>query len=204
MKSLFNSTVSVHFLPCGHALDANCYTKLLQKSAPRCPLCKKYVADMSRYDNALKREIAMTPMPAPYDSWVSIIDCNECGKKSVVPFHLFGHFCSACHSSNTAVLSKRPREPDDPPAEPLEFEEEEEEEEEGGDEEEVDDDENGDEDDDDDDEDSDDDDEEGEGSEDGEDATGDDTNEHHDESPADSSSSHPDESAHPADGSNNQ
>jgi len=71
---------------------------------------------MTEYDRRLKLEMAATPMPEPYSSWVCEIDCNECGSKSVVPFHILGHFCSSCGSSNTAVLSKRERAEDDPPA----------------------------------------------------------------------------------------
>jgi len=73
---------------------------------------------MTAFDRELLREMVQTPMPEPYSSWVSLIDCNECGTKSTVSFHILGHFCPSCLSSNTAILSKRPRdEKNDPPAE---------------------------------------------------------------------------------------
>ena len=116
MGRLFDSTDPATFLECGHTIHAKCFRALLRSGDPRCPLCKKCVVDMKLANLETALEIARTPLPEPYASWVSVIDCNECGTKSVVPFHILGHCCSACHSFNTAVLSKRPRTPDDPPA----------------------------------------------------------------------------------------
>lgn len=116
MGRLFDSTDPATFLACGHSIHAKCFRALLRSGDPRCPLCKKCVVDMKLANLETALEIARTPLPEPYASWVSVIDCNECGTKSVVPFHILGHCCTACHSFNTAVLSKRPRTPDDPPA----------------------------------------------------------------------------------------
>ena len=116
MARLFDSTDPATFLRCGHSIHAKCFRALLRSGDPRCPLCKRCVVDMRLADLETALEIARTPLPEPYASWVAVIDCNECGTKSVVPFHILGHRCSACHSFNTAVLSKRPRTPEDPPA----------------------------------------------------------------------------------------
>ena len=123
MGRLFDSTDPTTFLECGHSLHAKCFRALLRRGDPRCPLCKKCFVDMKLADLETALEIARTPLPEPYASWVSLIDCNECGTKSVVPFHILGHRCAACHSFNTAVLSKRPRTPDDPPAPVVDVEE---------------------------------------------------------------------------------
>ena len=114
-RQLFGSTVPAMFLDCGHAIHSTCYTRMLRTGNVCCPLCKKYMVSMRDYDLQIKLDIATTPMPPPYNAWVSEIDCNECGKKSVVPFSICGHICPHCDTANTAVLAKRERTPDDPP-----------------------------------------------------------------------------------------
>lgn len=56
---------------------------------------------------ALTLEIERTPLPAPYNTWTSIISCNDCSAKSSVPFHVLGHICGVCGSGNTNVVSVR-------------------------------------------------------------------------------------------------
>lgn len=50
---------------------------------------------------ALDNEIANQVLPAPYDTWRSLIACNDCSARSNVPFHFLGLKCETCRSYNT-------------------------------------------------------------------------------------------------------
>ena len=47
-------------------------------------------------------EIAAMQMPEEYRDKKMIVMCNDCLKKSRVPFHIVGGKCSSCRSYNTA------------------------------------------------------------------------------------------------------
>ena len=44
-------------------------------------------------------------MPPEYRNKVITIQCNDCLKKSNVPFHIFGGKCKSCKSYNTSRLA---------------------------------------------------------------------------------------------------
>ena len=46
-------------------------------------------------------EFAMMPMPPEYQNATVTVSCNDCGKDSVVPFHILGGKCTHCRSYNT-------------------------------------------------------------------------------------------------------
>lgn len=56
---------------------------------------------------ALTLEIERTPLPQPYDTWRSVVSCNDCACKCVVPFHFLGQMCKECGSYNTILHKVR-------------------------------------------------------------------------------------------------
>ncbi|KAK4536159.1 hypothetical protein CDCA_CDCA07G2184 [Cyanidium caldarium] len=97
---LFTSTTPVKFLRCGHLMHASCY-KHYAATDYRCPICKKSLADMSAYFEALLRD---KPMPLEYRGFAAQVACNDCGRLSTTEFHFLYNKCASCHSYNTRVL----------------------------------------------------------------------------------------------------
>ena len=46
-------------------------------------------------------------MPPEYRNKKMVVICNDCLKKSVVPFHIIGGKCKGCRSYNTARVEKK-------------------------------------------------------------------------------------------------
>ncbi len=49
-------------------------------------------------------------MPAEYKDTKMVVQCNDCQKKSIVPFHIVGGKCSGCRSYNTARIENEQQE----------------------------------------------------------------------------------------------
>mmetsp|Transcript_13937 Transcript_13937/g.21729 ORF Transcript_13937/g.21729 Transcript_13937/m.21729 type:complete len:85 (+) Transcript_13937:923-1177(+) len=49
-------------------------------------------------------------MPAEYQDTKMVVQCNDCQKKSIVPFHIVGGKCSGCRSYNTARIENEQQE----------------------------------------------------------------------------------------------
>ena len=66
----------------------------------RCPTCSRALINMDHSFRILDMEIRRQPMPPPYNSWQSVILCNDCSAKSRVSFHFIGHKCSLYSTLN--------------------------------------------------------------------------------------------------------
>jgi len=66
-----------------------------------CPVCSKFVCDMSKLWGKLDREVSLTPMPEAYQNKMVWILCNDCGVTSEVIIHIVAHKCQSCNSYNT-------------------------------------------------------------------------------------------------------
>lgn len=103
--NLFSTTTPVQFMPCGHAIHFWClqdYTK----NSYQCPICLKSIGDMSHFFHRIDEVMASQKMPEEYAKVKSLILCNDCEKKSVVPFHFIYHRCDHCRSYNTKPLTQ--------------------------------------------------------------------------------------------------
>lgn len=98
---LFDSRNDVTVLPCGHTIHKNCLKEMRDHLQYACPICSKSVCDMSKVWEKFDMEIAVTPMPEPYQNRMVWILCNDCGKTSKVQYHVVAHKCLNCKSYNT-------------------------------------------------------------------------------------------------------
>jgi RING finger/CHY zinc finger protein 1 len=99
---MHTSRKALHVPKCGHILHKSCLDRLISNGHTyTCPTCNKALFDMNSYYSRLEQEIQATPMPEEYRSLVVEILCNECQRRSVVPFHILGHKCSSCSAYNT-------------------------------------------------------------------------------------------------------
>jgi len=91
---LFTSPETVVFMPCGHSIHQKCYNqhiktyfcfcyiRLILNRSYRCPTCSRALINMDHYFRLLDAEVRRQPMPAPYDSWQTVI--LWCGPSSNV------------------------------------------------------------------------------------------------------------------------
>jgi RING finger/CHY zinc finger protein 1 len=105
LQDLFQSTVQVTILQCGHTIHQDCLRELQMSFAGlqslRCPICN---ISLYKYEDLwaeMDRQVADTPMPAEYQNISIPIICNDCQQSSSVPFHVLGHKCPQCFSYNT-------------------------------------------------------------------------------------------------------
>ncbi|CBK20190.2 uncharacterized protein [Blastocystis hominis] len=78
------------FLVCGHGIHESCLKEYL-KTNYICPLCQKTIADAGELFMRMDKWVKDNPMPAPYNEWKRSIFCNDCEKRSTVPFNFFYH-----------------------------------------------------------------------------------------------------------------
>mmetsp|Transcript_174145 Transcript_174145/g.558400 ORF Transcript_174145/g.558400 Transcript_174145/m.558400 type:complete len:278 (+) Transcript_174145:163-996(+) len=104
-EDLFQSTVQVTILQCGHTIHQGCLRELQMSFAGlqslRCPICK---VSLYKYEDLwaeMDRQVAETPMPEEYRDARVAIACNDCQHDATVPFHVLGHKCPTCNSYNT-------------------------------------------------------------------------------------------------------
>eukprot|EP01086_Lenisia_limosa_P002763 TRINITY_DN16777_c0_g1_i1.p1 TRINITY_DN16777_c0_g1~~TRINITY_DN16777_c0_g1_i1.p1 ORF type:complete len:298 (-),score=26.06 TRINITY_DN16777_c0_g1_i1:24-917(-) len=103
---LFNSVRPVVFMPCQHPIHRSCLETLL-KQGPFCPLCRKEVADLTGYYEALDREIEQQPMPEVFQGSEVKVLCSKCLRQSWTAFHFVGLKCQECGSYNTQECERR-------------------------------------------------------------------------------------------------
>jgi len=105
LENIFNSREQVMLLNCGHPIHQMCYRESLKNHLYTCPLCQKYMIEVTDEDNQMiDQEIANTPMPEEFrDKKVHIL-CNQCCQKSETNFHILGLKCSHCGSYNTKQI----------------------------------------------------------------------------------------------------
>eukprot|EP01135_Chromosphaera_perkinsii_P010929 Nk52_evm13s2284 gene=Nk52_evmTU13s2284 len=101
---MFQSTIEVMFLRCGHACHAPCLEELV-KHDYRCPVCSKSIAeDTSAINSSIDRYLRDTSMPKEYENKKNVIFCSDCELRSVAKFHYVYHKCLHCGGYNTCVL----------------------------------------------------------------------------------------------------
>lgn len=105
LQDLFQSTIQVTILQCGHTIHQECLRDLQMSFAGlqslRCPICS---ASLYKYEDLwaeLDRQVSETPMPAEYLGVKTRIICNDCQSSAHVQFHVLGHKCPGCASYNT-------------------------------------------------------------------------------------------------------
>lgn len=105
LQDLFQSTLQVTILQCGHTIHQDCLRELQLSCAGlqslRCPICN---VSLYKYEDLwaeMDRQVAETPMPAEYQQTRIGIICNDCQQQTAVTFHVLGHKCPSCSSYNT-------------------------------------------------------------------------------------------------------
>merc|ERR1719487_1775447 len=108
LQDLFQATIQVTILQCGHTIHQDCLRELQMSFAGlqslRCPICN---VSLYKYEDLwaeMDRQVADTPMPAEYQNISISIICNDCQQTSAVQFHVMGHKCPHCRSYNTRRL----------------------------------------------------------------------------------------------------
>ncbi|PVU85127.1 hypothetical protein BB559_001572 [Furculomyces boomerangus] len=111
MEFLYTSTLTVILLSCGHPIHQNCATDLINhyKSStdgtPKCPECQRSIIEEKVYTEEMDLLMSSQKMPEEFRKHKSSIFCNDCRKRSVVPYHFVYHKCGGCGSYNTIVRS---------------------------------------------------------------------------------------------------
>lgn len=107
MDGLSHSLTQVIFMRCGHAIHESCFREYT-KNKYTCPICWKSLTDMSRWikalDEYLERERELHPLSKELAARQSDVHCNDCLKRSTVPWHYQHHKCQNCGSYNTRVV----------------------------------------------------------------------------------------------------
>jgi RING finger/CHY zinc finger protein 1 len=103
MEDLFESTIEVTTLLCGHYIHRSCLIEWMNKNY-KCPICSKSIIDLTKYNNMMDIQIQHTPMPEEYKNKTVDILCNECNKSSNSKFHILGNKCNHCDSYNTRLI----------------------------------------------------------------------------------------------------
>merc|ERR1712039_273554 len=105
LQDLFESTVQVTILQCGHTIHQDCLSELQYAVAGlqslRCPICSISLYSYEDLWAEMDRQLADTPMPEEYLNVSIGIICNDCQQTASVPFHVLGHKCPVCNSYNT-------------------------------------------------------------------------------------------------------
>ena len=70
-----------------------CFKKFLRAVKFTCPTCRKSIIDPREFEDVYDQIIDETLMPTEYQNKVMTILCNDCLKKSNVPFHVVGAKC---------------------------------------------------------------------------------------------------------------
>jgi len=104
-EDLFSSTTPASLMKCGHSIHTNCMKKYKDRGNYSCPLCSKSLADLSEVWAEFDLMIEEQPMPEEFAQSKTFILCNDCEKKSEVPFHFLGHKCLFCGVYNTKIIS---------------------------------------------------------------------------------------------------
>ena len=100
-----DSTRPLKELPCGHLLHSECFKCHIEHGLYKCPVCSKSIGNMTIFWRMLDAKLAVEKpqMPEEDRTRTSSILCNDCGEKSVAPFHYVYHKCQPCGSYNTKV-----------------------------------------------------------------------------------------------------
>lgn len=112
-EDMFSSTKTVTVLTrCGHTMHQECQrilanTPAVGLQALRCPICGKGMYENEEIWRRIEREIQANPLPPNIQKKVRI-SCNDCGNRSVAPWHPIGMQCKKCKSFNTVEIGVAP------------------------------------------------------------------------------------------------
>lgn len=98
LEYLFDSVKQSVEMPCGHPIHAECMINCLQQNNTSCPICRKSMIKMEKYNDEMDAIIATHPIQE--DLFFAIL-CNDCGFKGNVKYHPFGMKCGGCSGYNT-------------------------------------------------------------------------------------------------------
>lgn len=99
MDLLFESTLAITQMKCGHRIHITCFNELI-KTSYKCPLCCESLGKMDYINTCIDNEILNSPMPPEYNYNVKIL-CNDCHMETETKFHIFGMKCGNCNCYNT-------------------------------------------------------------------------------------------------------
>jgi len=106
-EDIHTSRIPSQIPPCNHLIHKTCFDQMLAAGHYACPLCGTSMMDMKDIWTIYDREIAETPMPEEYVDLYATIQCRDCLKPTLSPFHIMGMKCGDCGSYNT-VRDKGP------------------------------------------------------------------------------------------------
>jgi Zinc-ribbon len=118
-EDIHTSRIPSQIPPCNHLIHKTCFDEMLAAGHYACPLCGISMIPMSDIWRMYDREIAESPMPEEYANLYAGIQCRDCLKASIVPFHLMGKFsryffmdlkkipATVCKSNNREILLYR-------------------------------------------------------------------------------------------------
>lgn len=106
-EDIHTSRIPSQIPPCNHLIHKTCFDQMLAAGHYACPLCGTSMMDMKDIWAIYDREISETPMPEEYVDLFATIQCRDCFKSTLSPFHIMGMKCEDCGSYNT-VRDKGP------------------------------------------------------------------------------------------------
>jgi len=98
-----------YFLKCNHVIHHECYDpyhKMCQEkdNITSCCICRRTMIDPVRYESKFDKLKSMWSVSPSYADKISEVSCNDCLKKSNIPYHPKYNKCSHCRSYNTNFL----------------------------------------------------------------------------------------------------
>ena len=97
-EDIHTSRIPSQIPPCNHLIHKTCFDEMLAPGHYACPLCGISMIPMSEIWKMYDKEIAESPMPEEYANLYAGIQCRDCLKASLVPFHLMGRFTLSSRS----------------------------------------------------------------------------------------------------------
>ena len=113
MEDMHTSVQGTTFLRCGHSMHVKCFNKYIKSNQIACPMCKKSIVDPKFYEQHIDLQIAQMQMPEEYKDTKMVVMCNDCLKRSTVPFHILGGKCKHCRSYNTTRVEEEAQKEED-------------------------------------------------------------------------------------------
>ena len=89
-EDIHTSRIPSQIPPCNHLIHKTCFDEMVNNGHYACPLCGVSMMNMSDIWKIYDKEIEETPMPADYQDLFANIQCRDCLKPSLSPFHILG------------------------------------------------------------------------------------------------------------------
>jgi RING finger/CHY zinc finger protein 1 len=109
LNKINDSNKKIILLHCNHFIHKECGDLIIlntntDKKIPCCPLCKKSIVDIIKYEKKFDKKINENPINNYYANWNTDISCNDCLKNSNIKYHDIYHKCNDCKSYNTNII----------------------------------------------------------------------------------------------------